>query len=69
MAGQTVLEPSVLDVPEVLSHFDRNHIAIYEADEIPFQHRPRWLNSSEIRYVSFLVCALINQKRFNLIFL
>lgn len=49
--GEIILEPAVLDNHEILSLYDKYLIAIYEADEVPFLRKPRWLSVPQIRFI------------------
>lgn len=43
-AENVMLEPNVFNNPETLDRFDKNHIALYMADEFEFHWRFDWLN-------------------------
>lgn len=47
----TMMEAAIFNDPEMLSQFDKYHIAIYEADELEFFKKPQWLTNSQNMYV------------------
>lgn len=44
-SGIAMIDPIIFNDPRILANYDKSHIAIYEADEIQFHRKPRWLDS------------------------